>query len=272
MIHRGDIKYGVVVHDSDENTWDLDGVRIFAAGLAHAASVILGLAEAPLKERLGTPVRLVNTYTFSLARKDADYRSLITGPGLNLPDGTPIRWLSKLDGRRLHMVRGPSLFLEVLRRSSDREVSHYLLGGAPETLEALQKKITSAYPACSIAGSESPPFRPLTSAEVSDQDARIVASGASIVWVGTGTPRQDYEAARLAREYGIIAVGVGAAFDFASGAKIEAPRHLQGSGLEWVFRLSTEPRRLWRRYLSTGTWFLRELAHRSLHRSKGGRQ
>ena len=107
-----------------------------------------------------------------------------------------------------------------------------------------------------MVAAESPPFRPLTAAEVAAQDQRIRQSGAELVWVGLGTPKQDHEVARLAAELPVVALAVGAAFDFLAGTKPQAPLWMQRSGTEWAFRLASEPKRLTRRYLWGNPRFL----------------
>ena len=123
-----------------------------------------------------------------------------------------------------------------------------LNGGSPETLTALVEAIERRWPGARVVGAESPPFRDLTEEEQEAQDQRIRASGADLVWVGLGTPRQDGEVARLARSVKRPAIGIGAAFDFVAGTRAEAPVWVQRLALEWLFRFASEPRRLWRRY------------------------
>ena len=134
---------------------------------------------------------------------------------------------------------------------------HYLLGSTPDVLESLRHNLETSYPAARIVGVESPPFRDLTSEEEAEQLERIERSGAEIVWVGLGTPKQDLECARMAASSRKVFVAVGAAFDFAAGMKPEASPWMQNNGLEWVHRLSHEPGRLWKRYLFGNVRFVR---------------
>ena len=205
---------------------------------------------------LTTPVpwRLVNTYSISLLGVERGYATVLRGPGVNLADGRPVvwvlDWLGRRDGaltRPAH-VRGPAFFARVLDEGRARGIRHYLLGGSPETLAALQAAVGERFPGARIVGTQSPPFRPLTATEREEQDARIRDSGADLVWVGLGTPRQDMEAARLASAVQRPVIGVGAAFDFLAGTRAEAPVWVQRLALEWLFRLLSEPGRLWRRY------------------------
>lgn len=209
-----------------------------------------------------TAVHFVNAYTIALADSDPQYAALFSAPtALNLTDGMPVTWV----GRRAYgrssaewpRVYGPDVMQAVLARS---ELRHYLLGGDETTLSALRDEIAQRFPRAVIVGAESPPFRPLTDQERHEQDLRIHESGAEIVWVGLGTPKQDWEAARLVAGLPVVAMAVGAAFDFIAGTKPQAPVWMQRTGTEWFYRLAREPRRLTKRYLWGNPRFLRAAA------------
>jgi len=213
-------------------------------------------------ESVGVPVHFANAYTVALADSDRNYLRLFTDPdSVVFTDGIPVAWF----GRRLHpqyaqqwqRVYGPDVMTAVLMAAQPAGVRHFLLGGSPETLDLLRQRIEFLYPGAQIVGAESPPYRPLTDAEQAEQDARIRDSRATIVWVGLGTPKQDWEVARLARELPVVAMAVGAAFDFLAGTKAQAPEWMRESGTEWLFRFASEPRRLARRYLWGNPRFLR---------------
>jgi N-acetylglucosaminyldiphosphoundecaprenol N-acetyl-beta-D-mannosaminyltransferase len=157
----------------------------------------------------------------------------------------------------LRQIRGPQLFLDVFDAGRDHAVSHYLLGSTPEVLQKLEANLRTLYPGVNISGSESPPFRKLTSAERRAQDERILQSGAEIVWVGLGTPKQDFEVQRLADVLPVVSIAIGAAFDFTAGTLQQAPEWMTRTGLEWGFRFMKEPRRLWRRYVFGNVRFLK---------------
>jgi N-acetylglucosaminyldiphosphoundecaprenol N-acetyl-beta-D-mannosaminyltransferase len=204
----------------------------------------------------GQGVHLCNAYTLSLAGRDACYRATLAHPGaVNLPDGTPVSWFYRLaHGGPAHgPVRGPSLMTAVLRQPGRR---HFLLGGTPEVLAALEREIADGYPQAKVVGSLAPPFQDPDRRDIEAFADAIRVSGAEIVWVGLGTPRQDQVIAALTPEVSAVLVGVGAAFDFLSGHKPEAPAVLHRTGLEWVYRLLSEPRRLWRRYLFGNSMFV----------------
>lgn len=178
--------------------------------------------------------------------------------GLVVPDGMPLVWLSRRAGfRRCGRVYGPSLLEAACSASQRGQWSHYFYGGAPRVTPRLIERLRRRFPDLAVAGWESPPFRPPTPAEDRDTTDRINASGADIVWVGLGTPKQErWMASRRPRLTPPILVGVGAAFDFLAGLKPQAPKWMQRNGLEWLFRTLTEPRRLGPRYLRSNPRFV----------------
>lgn len=209
----------------------------------------------------GGDVHLVNAYTIALADGDPALSQVLINASMNFADGRPVALLARwATGRMLEQVRGPSLFEGVFETGAQYGLRHFLLGSTPTTLALLEVALVARFPDAEIVGTLSPPFREPSATELCERDAMIVASGANIVWVGLGTPRQDFEAARLSNEIGLVAVAVGAAFDFAAGTKPEAPTWMRQLTLEWLYRLVHEPKRLWRRYLFGNARFLWALA------------
>ncbi|MFJ7337125.1 WecB/TagA/CpsF family glycosyltransferase [Streptomyces sp. NPDC101116] len=214
-----------------------------------------GLTDEPgaSGSRRGSDVHLSNAYTLALADRDPRLRGILRSASLNLPDGQPVVWANRL----LHptavlpstRVYGPDLLTDVFALTEHTEVNHYLLGSTPQVLDALHRELRRRYPGARIVGTCSPPFRPLHVDERLRQVEQIRSAGADIVWVGLGTPKQDRWAAELCDALPVVAVAVGAAFDFVAGNKPQAPHWMRHNGLEWLFRLGCEPRRLWRRYL-----------------------
>lgn len=235
-----------------------------------AAQRAVDAAVLPGRTR-GEHLHLANAYSIALARRHPQLDAALRGDhGWNLPDGKPVSWVSAIrgDGDRLRQVRGPQFMLDVIDLGRAAGVRHYLLGGSEETLALLQTALETSYPGVTIVGSDSPPFRPPTSIELLDRDARIAASGAEIVWVGLGTPKQDIEALRLASTSPVLAIAVGAAFDFAAGTVKPAPEWVGAIGFEWLWRMLSEPRRLWRRYTFGNMQFIAAvLAHERMRRS-----
>ncbi len=223
------------------------GVSFTAWSALDAPSALRAIALTP---GIGVHVHLANAYSVALADKEPDLRTTFNAvDAINLADGKPVSWFARFtSGPRLEQVRGPQLFLDTIDQSQGYNIRHYFVGGRPEVLSELISVLSEKFPKAQIVGHESPPFRAATALEASELDERIQASGANFVWVGLGTPKQDFEAQRIARALPVVAMAVGAAFDFAAGSLPEAPIWMRRLGFEWAFRLFSEPRRLWRRY------------------------
>jgi exopolysaccharide biosynthesis WecB/TagA/CpsF family protein len=182
------------------------------------------------------------------------------------PDGQPVRWaLNRFYKTSLSdRVYGPELMLRLCRQAEREGVSIYLYGSQPMVLERLQQNLIRQFPKLGIAGFESPPFRPLTPEEDQAVVDRINHSGAGLVFLGLGCPKQEHFAYDHRRQIQGVQLCVGAAFDFHAGCKKMAPKWMQRNGLEWAFRLITEPRRLWQRYLRTNSLFMLKVIGREL--------
>jgi N-acetylglucosaminyldiphosphoundecaprenol N-acetyl-beta-D-mannosaminyltransferase len=192
------------------------------------------------------------------AALDPRYRYRVNAFHVVAPDGQPIRWaLNALHKTSLpERVCGPETMLRLCRRAADEGVGIYLYGSTPQTLKLLQANLEDRFPAIKIMGVESPPFRELTPEENDAAVDRINSSGAGLVFIGLGCPRQDVFAYQNRNRIKPVQLCVGAAFDFHAGKTKMAPMWMQRSGMEWVYRLKQEPRRLWKRYLVTNTAFV----------------
>jgi N-acetylglucosaminyldiphosphoundecaprenol N-acetyl-beta-D-mannosaminyltransferase len=191
-------------------------------------------------------------------RKEPNLRRIAYNSALTTPDGMPIVWLLKAVGHKhVSRVYGPDLMLAVCQHGLSRNYRHFLYGSTPETLVMLSQRLQQKFPNIQITGSFAPPFRSLTNDEDQDVIHRINQSAADIVWVGIGSPKQErWMAEHIYKTNAKVMLGVGAAFDFHAGTKQQAPRWMQRSGLEWFFRLLSEPGRLWKRYLISNTMFI----------------
>jgi len=238
--------------------YDVCGVPISALRMDEAAKLIVSAAlrEEPLQ------VHLCNAYTLSLVDGDPELRAALTSAELNLPDGTPVAWLGRSRGVT-DPVRGPSLVAAVACAGAPAGVRHYLYGGAVGVADLMRQRLAQTVPGIQIVGVEAPDYHDLDDQEFSELCKRIRQSKSMLVWVGLGTPRQDYLVPRLAQALHLPVVPVGAAFDFWSGRVPEAPCFLQGSGVEWVYRFVHEPRRLWRRYVFGNIRFVRAVIRHS---------
>ncbi|MBD1538840.1 WecB/TagA/CpsF family glycosyltransferase [Arthrobacter sp. S13_S34] len=234
------------------------GLPLTVTAPADVAKLICETASQ--RQHGGQDIHLINAYSVALTESDSFYRRCLEEASHNLPDGRPLAWVTKLSSAPLNQVRGPALFEKVIDLGRQHGVRHFLLGSTPETLDLLEAALKHRYPGVKVVGKYSPPFRSLSARDIEYQDTQILNADADIVWVGLGTPKQDLEARRLARDKGLYAIAVGAAFDFSAGTKKEAPRWVGNLGLEWLFRFASEPRRLWRRYLIGNLVFIRAVA------------
>ncbi len=195
---------------------------------------------------------------------------------LVVPDGQPLVWALRLLGARgATRIYGPDLMARFCERAALHAAPIYLYGGrTPQALELLRERLRERYPGLIIAGSQSPPFRELSDEEEQRIAREIDASGAAVVWVGIGQPKQEQWMERMRPLLAApLLVGVGAAFDFHAGVVSQAPRWMQRAGLEWIYRLSREPRRLWRRYARYNPLFLIAFARQyARHLRRQGRR
>ena len=210
-------------------------------------------AELVVDSHYGQPrsTHLCNAYTLSLAVRDPKFRALLNDADVNFADG---HYVAMVGRRRGHpdmaaRVYGPDLMADTIDQGRTRGLKHYLYGASPKTVETLAVKLRERFPGAEFVGVESPPFRPLTPDEADELVARVAEAKPDVFWVGLGTPRQDEFVAQYAKRLNCTVVPVGAAFDFHAGNKPSAPEFLQRYGMEWAYRLATEPRRLWKRYL-----------------------
>ena len=247
--------------------YDLLGIQTSATNYDEAAGLVLQAA----RQKTPAIVSLHAVHAIVTASRDPALRAAVNTFQIVATDGQPVRWaLNLLHGAGLReRVYGPELMLRICARAAAEGVPIYLYGSSPQVIESLKRTLPSKYPGLQIAGAESPPFRALSPEEEDETIGRINASGAGIFFVGLGYPKQDYFAYRFRDRIKAVQVCVGAAFDFHAGVKKMAPAWMQQSGLEWLFRLSQEPRRLWRRYLITNTVFVMKLLAAMTHRPKG---
>ena len=185
------------------------------------------------------------------AQSDAAFRDILNHSFLTTPDGMPTVWLGRIHGfKHMNRVYGPDFMLGLCERSVERGYRHFLYGGKPGVAEELRAALTRRFPGLKIVGTYTPPFRPLTVEEENDLRLQLEASQADVLWCGLSTPKQErFMAAYCQRMPVKLMIGVGAAFDLLSGNLSEAPDWMKKAGLQWLYRLIKEPRRLWRRYL-----------------------
>jgi N-acetylglucosaminyldiphosphoundecaprenol N-acetyl-beta-D-mannosaminyltransferase len=187
------------------------------------------------------------------AQRDPEMRSVLNRAGLTTEDGMPLVWWCRLSGYRdAGRASGSDLLLAMCERAAERGHRHFFYGGSPRVVETLVLRLKQRFPGLVVAGYRSPSFRSLTQEEDAADVQAINETRPDFVWVGLGTPKQDkWMAQHVGKIHATALLGVGAAFDFVSGAKPRAPLWMQRSGLEWLFRLLTEPRRVAPRYFVT---------------------
>jgi N-acetylglucosaminyldiphosphoundecaprenol N-acetyl-beta-D-mannosaminyltransferase len=209
------------------------------------------------QKRESRVVCICNAHSVVTARQDAAFASVVTQADMATPDGAPVAWLLRRLGHAAQeRINGPDLMWKYCAHAIETGESIYLYGASPNTLEILQEKLRAAFPTLRIAGSYSPPFRALSDAEDEAIVKAINDSGAGVVWVSLGCPKQEkWMAAHRGRVQAVM-VGVGAAFDYHAGTIQRAPLWMQKNGLEWLHRLCSEPGRLWKRYLVTNSLFV----------------
>jgi N-acetylglucosaminyldiphosphoundecaprenol N-acetyl-beta-D-mannosaminyltransferase len=230
------------------------GVEVSAITMRDATSAL----ESWIRDRAPHYVCITGVHGVMESRRDPSLRAIHRDAGLATPDGMPLVWMSRLLGfPHVERVYGPDLMREMTAISAARGYRNFYYGGGPGTAERLRDALCGAHPGLHVVGTCCPPFRDLTPEEDDAIVAQINAARPDIVWVGLSTPKQErWMAAHVGRLEAPALIGVGAAFDFLSGLKRQAPHWMQRSGLEWAFRLATEPRRLAGRYLRNNPAFV----------------
>jgi N-acetylglucosaminyldiphosphoundecaprenol N-acetyl-beta-D-mannosaminyltransferase len=243
------------------------GVRIHAVDWPTALQTIAGWAS----RRESRCVYLCNVHSVVTASQQAEFGAVIAAADLATPDGAPVAWmLRRLGCARQQRISGPDLMQRYCALAAQSGHGVYLLGGTDDMLVRLQRALLEQHPGLRIAGVCSPPFRALSAQEDDAIVGAINGSGASVVWVGLGCPKQElWMHAHRGRVHAVM-IGVGAAFPYLAGITRRAPPWMQRFGLEWLHRLASEPRRLWRRYAITNSRFiagaLRQLFDRAFTR------
>jgi N-acetylglucosaminyldiphosphoundecaprenol N-acetyl-beta-D-mannosaminyltransferase len=243
------------MQDAANRSLDVLGVRVDALQIP---SVIDQVERWISAQNTGRYVTLTNVHSVMEAQHDAAFRQVLNNASLSVPDGMPLVWLGRLQGIRLRRrVYGPELLEEFCHATRGKGYRHFFFGGRPGVAERLVERFTKRFPGFQSAGTYSPPFRPLTKEEDAEIVALINATRPDVVWVGLGCPKQEiWMSLHCGRLSAAVTIGVGQAFDLFGGDLRQAPRWMRENGLEWLFRLTVEPRRLWRRYLVYNTQFL----------------
>lgn len=240
----------------DFDTYDVLGIPISVVTLQGAADAV----ERWAGDTRGRYVGVREVASVMAMHDDPELLSVARGADMNLPDGMPLVWIAQKRGLDVTRACGPDLMEKMLREGDETGLKHFLYGGKEGVADKLANRFRTEVPGVQIVGTYCPPFRPLTPEEDAEVIQMILDSGADVVWVGLSSPKQDVWMARHVDKLPVTMLGVGAAFDFLSGEVPRAPKWMQRSGLESVFRLMTDFRRLWRRYLILAPKFVVKVA------------
>lgn len=238
----------------------MDRVNVLGVGVsAINMDMALSCIDGWIQRREPNYVIAVPAHCIVECLRDEKLRNIYNRAGMVTPDGRPIAWITRLMGfKHVEQVRGSDLMLKVCERSLARGYRHFLYGGWPPTVvEELACKLKDRFPGIQIVGAYAPPFRPLTPEEDRGVVEMINSVSPDVVWIGLGAAKEEFWAeAHVGKLVAPVLIGVGAAFDFHSGRKPHAPRWMIRLGLEWLFRILTEPRRLGPRYLKDNPVFV----------------
>lgn len=239
--------------DRPRTCGDVLGAQIDALSWNDALDQLFVWARA----RSSRYVCICNVHVVVTASRNAAYLQIINSADMATPDGAPVAWMLRRQGfARQTRISGPDIMSALCARCAAQGVPVYFYGSTNATLAALEQRLRTRFPKLQIGGMESPPFRMLTAEEDQHATERINGSGAGIVFVGLGCPKQENWMAEHRGRVHAVMIGVGAAFDFHAGTVQRAPAWMREHGLEWLHRLLSEPRRLWKRYLVTNTLFM----------------
>lgn len=229
------------------------GVNIAVTNMQDTIELIL----SQIDELKGKFICLSNVHTTVMSDQDEEYKKIQNAAFLALPDGSPLALLQRLRGYKgAEQVAGPDLMPALWKATENTGISHYFYGSSQETIDALKRELLKRYPGLAIAGMEAPPFRPLTEDEDREAVRKINESGAQIVWVGLGAPKQERWMYEHQSSVNALMLGVGAGFDFHAGTVKRAPAWMRNHYLEWLYRLTQDPKRLWKRYVETNGKFI----------------
>ncbi len=241
------------------------GLPVDTVSRTQAAQIIFDWAA----RRESRTVCLCNTDSLVRGMRDEQHAQSLSSADLVLPDGAPVAWAAgQVMGRKQPRVPGPDLMWDCCAKAADMRAPVFLYGGTKTTLDRLQQRLRDAYPKIEIVGAISPPFRPLSDEEDQSIISQINASGAGLLWVGLGCPKQEAWLRDHRGRVHAVMLGVGAAFDFHAGTVRRAPAWMQHHGLEWLYRLAQDPRRLARRYLVGNSLFVMAIATRVASRRR----
>ncbi|NMF60573.1 WecB/TagA/CpsF family glycosyltransferase [Pseudanabaena yagii] len=222
---------------------------------------------------LSKMVCVANVHMLVEAWQNSPFADVLKDADLVTPDGMPLVWMMKMLGhQKAQRVAGMDIFQAVCKQAQTNQISIFLLGSETYVLDKISQRLQTEFPDLKVAGTESPPFRPLSNTADMDMVQIVNASGAKILFVALGCPKQELWMAQHRDKIQAVMIGVGGVFPVYAGVLKETPKFMQVSGLEWVFRLSQEPRRLWKRYATTIPIFIwlmiKQVVYSSINQQK----
>lgn len=246
--------------DTEERPRTLPARRANVGTISFTCLTIAGayeLIQSSVRSDSPSTFYFSNAYCVALAENDERYRALLNQSSATFPDGLPVWWFLRKKNTDAMRVRGPSTFENFAIGAAGQGMRQFFFGSSPETIEELAGLMKKVDGGARFAGALSPSYSSDPTELVNQIPDWVTPETVDIVWVGLGSPKQDYVCELIAKRVGVTSAGVGAAFDFMAGTTKQAPKWMQSVGLEWFFRLLSEPRRLWRRYLLGNATFLR---------------
>jgi N-acetylglucosaminyldiphosphoundecaprenol N-acetyl-beta-D-mannosaminyltransferase len=244
-------------------TFDVLGVRVHAVQIPEMIRRMeQWIAEGPH----GRYVTLTNVHAIMEAQAQPAFKQVLNQAASVCPDGMPLVWVGRRSGYPMpRRVYGPDLLWDFCRVTQDKGYSHFFYGGGPEIAQRLAAELKARFPGLRVAGSYSPPFRPASAEEEAATVRRINDAAPDVLWIGLGCPKQEFWMHQHAGRLRVpVMLGVGQAFDIYAGSLRQAPRWMREHGLEWLFRLCLEPRRLGKRYVLYNSWFVAAAARQML--------
>ncbi|MFB3917630.1 MAG: WecB/TagA/CpsF family glycosyltransferase [Terriglobales bacterium] len=240
---------------NSESTFDVLGVRVHAVQIPQ---VICRIEQWISEGRSAHYVTLTNVHAVMEAHSDPDFKQVLNKAATVCPDGMPLVWLGRLRGFDMpRRVYGPDLLWDFCKATQYLGYRHFFYGGRPGVAERLAGELVRSFPGLKVVGCYSPPFGSLTREEELEITDMINDAAPDVLWVGLGCPKQEFWMHEHRQQVRVpVMLGVGQAFDIHAGNLRQAPRWMREHGLEWLFRLCLEPRRLWRRYLVYNSWFI----------------
>lgn len=231
-------------------------VPIFSGNISEVVNLLFNTINKKVKTN--QLITATNAHGLVVSKKDARLKTILSESFLNLPDGMPTVWLGKLKGSiGMERCYGPDFFAEAIKKTSGYKINHFLCGGKDGTAEKLQEFCCNELNNSNIVGTYSPPFTEMNNEEINLLAKKINDANTDILWMGLSCPKQEFLAHRLKEALNVhFIITVGAAFDFHTGNVKQAPKWIQNAGLEWLFRLWMEPRRLWKRYFTVVPLFI----------------